>query len=504
VQPAPRKDPAAPLRRALARLAAQQRQIASALTALERRVAPAPTTGSGADEDDPRLAAKHCSLAHDLGAQGRYAEAEAHARRAASLNPFSAPAHNNLGWIRDAQGDRAGAIGCYRQALEANPLLLIARDNLVRALLASGRFDEALALCDAWLGRAPGDPDTLAHAVDTAMESGELERAGAYAHRLSAVRRASRWYPSPRPDVPYVAPAQPPLLSAPKLRHDIEQLRHLQERGLLPPELGSTIADYERLLPDIEALGDDKRVPLGDGELRRIGGVYGRIVHVRPTPRVPRALSGTWSSPDVEARYLGEQPAVVVVDDFLSPEALESLRQFCLESTIWSANQYTSGYLGAMFGDGFNCPLLLQIAGELKRAMPRVIGAHPLRQLWGYKYDSTLSGIATHADFAAVNVNFWLTPDAANLDPEGGGLIVYDVKAPLDWDFDSYNQDVGAMRAFVLRRGARATHVPYRQNRAVIFDSDLFHETAPLSFRPGYENRRINVTMLFGTRGPPR
>ena len=36
-----------------------------------------------------------------------------------------------------------------------------------------------------------------------------------------------------------------------------------------------------------------------------------------------------------------------------------------------------------------------------------------------------------HADAAAVNVNFWLTPDDANLDPDGGGLVVWDKEAPL-------------------------------------------------------------------------
>jgi hypothetical protein len=34
----------------------------------------------------------------------------------------------------------------------------------------------------------------------------------------------------------------------------------------------------------------------------------------------------------------------------------------------------------------------------------------------------------------------------------------------------------------------------------VIFDSDLFHETDAIHFRDGYENRRINVTMLYGRR----
>jgi hypothetical protein len=43
--------------------------------------------------------------------------------------------------------------------------------------------------------------------------------------------------------------------------------------------------------------------------------------------------------------------------------------------------------------------------------------------------------------------------------------------------------------------------VPYRGNRAVIFNSDLFHKTDAIRFREGYENRRINVTLLYGERG---
>ena len=46
------------------------------------------------------------------------------------------------------------------------------------------------------------------------------------------------------------------------------------------------------------------------------------------------------------------------------------------------------------------------------------------------KYDSSLPGLHVHADDALVNVNFWITPDEANLDPERGGLLVWDVPAP--------------------------------------------------------------------------
>jgi hypothetical protein len=150
--------------------------------------------------------------------------------------------------------------------------------------------------------------------------------------------------------------------------------------------------------------------------------------------------------------------------------------------------------------DGFSCPLLAQIAEELRAIFPTIFQDHGLRYLWGFKYDSNLDGIAIHADFAAVNVNFWITPDEANLDPAGGGLVVWDIAAPLDWDFEKYNRDAQGNRAFLEEAGAKPVTIPYRANRAVIFDSNLFHKSDTITFRQGYLNRRINVTMLYGDR----
>ncbi len=112
-----------------------------------------------------------------------------------------------------------------------------------------------------------------------------------------------------------------------------------------------------------------------------------------------------------------------------------------------------------------------------------------------------LRGVQIHADFAAINVNFWITPDDANLDPNSGGLVVWDVAAPLDWDFAKYNADQAAIREFLVREKAKSIRIPYRANRAVIFDSDLFHATDQMSFKDGYINRRLNITLLYGRRG---
>jgi hypothetical protein len=228
---------------------------------------------------------------------------------------------------------------------------------------------------------------------------------------------------------------------------------------------------------------------------------YNRLLHRDPG----NALEGPAVNPELDNEaitraYLESKPQVVVIDDLLTPEALASVLRFCRDSTIWYIGTYSSGYVGTQVTDGFAAPILFQIAEELKARLPQIIGEAGLQHLWAFKYDSRLSGIDLHADAARINVNFWVTPDAANLDPESGGLEVYDVAAPLDWNFSTYNANPGAIRQYLRRTGSRSINVPHRQNRAVLFHSDLFHRTADIHFREGYLNRRINVTMLYGTR----
>jgi hypothetical protein len=68
------------------------------------------------------------------------------------------------------------------------------------------------------------------------------------------------------------------------------------------------------------------------------------------------------------------------------------------------------------------------------------------------------------------------------------------------YHFTSYNRRPDLIRRHLGSVKASPRYIPYRQNRAIIFNSDLFHGTAACRFRDDYENRRINVTMLYGHR----
>ena len=62
------------------------------------------------------------------------------------------------------------------------------------------------------------------------------------------------------------------------------------------------------------------------------------------------------------------------------------------------------------------------------------------------------------------------------------------------------NADQDRIRRFLAEHDDGKLVVPHGENRAVLVNSNLFHETDRIDFKTGYENRRINVTMLFGLR----
>jgi tetratricopeptide (TPR) repeat protein len=373
--------------------------------------------------------------------------------------PDMAELHYNHGLALKANGRLDEAERAYREAVRLDPNLLAAWGNLANLLIDLGRVAEAFEV------------------FQTRFEK----------------RRARG-----------ISPGDPELAttSAAKLRHDLEQLRHLDGLGKLETADRGLIDAYAEVLAQIETSPED-RVALTRAQLDRMGGTYQRILRLEPGEQ----MEGDVVNPDldraaIEAAYHGEGQEIAIVDNLLTAPTLERLRSFLNDSSIWHQWRFTNdnGYLGARMADGFSCPLIVQIIEELRTAFPAIFKHHTLRMVWAFKHSERIEGVPIHADFAAVNVNLYTTPNEANLDPETGGLLVWPVKAPPDWDFARFNSDEGAMERLVAESGAPAIRAAHRQNRTVIFNSDYAHKTDELHFKPGYLNRRINVTMLFGRR----
>ena len=444
-------------------------------------------------------ASAHSDLGNALQEVGALEEAEASLRRAIDLDPELAAAHANLGNVLQDLHRVGEAEAAYREAIALDAEYAAPHANLGNALKRLGREDEAVASLERALELKPDNATYRANLGMVHVARGDSDAALACFGRAAERRHGPMLSPDvlsrrgeQRPAVP-VAPF--------KLQHDAEQIRRLCSEGRIDTSFDQIADTYEQVLASLPSdAPPDEPLALDDREWRRIAPTYNRPLYI---PEVQSGAEGAVSpdlnSDEIERAYRESAPNLVIVDDFLTADALERLWRFCLDATVWY--QVKWGYLGAYLVDGFGTALTLQIADELRARLPGIFGPHRLEQLWAYKYDSRLQGIATHADFAAVNVNFWVTPDEANRDPASGGLVVHKAHAPSDWAFRTYNADSARMAQFLEEAGDEPVTVPYRRNRVVIFDSDLFHRTDDLDFRPGYENRRINVTMLFGNRG---
>lgn len=91
---------------------------------------------------------------------------------------------------------------------------------------------------------------------------------------------------------------------------------------------------------------------------------------------------------------------------------------------------------------------------------------------------------------------------ANGLSPETDRPVLFDQEVPQDWNVQEYNSDKNTPRIFAWLEqvGAKTVKIPYRTNRPVIFNSDLFHETDEIAFRDDYLSRPINMALLYGSR----
>jgi tetratricopeptide (TPR) repeat protein len=491
----------------------------------------------------PDFAKAHLHMGDALSFQNRFEEAVASYRRAVRLKPDYAQAYNNFGNALLQLGEMEQAGAAYRKALALKPDFAQGNNNLGHILLCRGHFEEALASFSRAVAIAPSYAEAQNNLGNALHKLGRADEAQA-AFR-TAIRLAPG-YSDPYTNLSTCLLDTGKALEAEAAAADGIRLSPATPQGHnalgnalhAQGKLAEAEACYRKALackPDFtEAQKRLAETLCEEGHLAEGFAVYSRHAELTYGAGAPLSAGSSvahkqrhdseqqaWLGDKAASFYLADgnriaspavnpagraaeiseagKPQIVVIDDLLTAEALEKLRRFCLDSTVWQET-YDSGYLGAFPEHGFSPPLLAQIAEELRSVYPAVIGDHPLLHFWAFKYDSGLRGTGTHADFAAVNVNFWITPDEANLDPARGGLLVWDVAAPPDWDFAKYNAADSDIRAFLEQEKAKPVIVPYRANRAVVFDSDLFHETDTIHFKPGYENRRINITLLFGRR----
>jgi Flp pilus assembly protein TadD len=416
---------------------------------------------------------------------GRPAEAESSYRSALAIVPADPGVTHNLGVAVAARGRHRDAIGCFDQALRADPGFVSAHYNRAIALMRLGETPDAIKAFDRATKLEPQHYEAHRALGFLWLAQGERGRALDHLARTYELRRGD--------DRTAIARKSLTAATRRKLEHDADQFLYIsqQRRDCLRFELlarpyravAGQLANNVTMLSDaqIGALGDDYNTPI---HLRAAPEVAGNAVRERPDHN---ALADQF-----------ERDGAIVVDDLLTPQALDSLRRFLLESTIWHDFSHIDGFVASYLEDGLACPLLLQIADDLRSSFPEILGEHPLSQAWAFKGLRPQSAVDVHADDAVVSVNFWVTPTEANLNPGHGGLVVCRAPPPADWEIKDYDADQARIVIFLEQKVGYNLAIPYRQNRAVLFRSRLFHHSDRPEFTPEYENHRINLTLLYG------
>ena len=450
----------------------------------------------------PDFAEAHNNIGAAFQSQGKFEEASAAYNKALLIKPDYARAHYNLGITLQELGRLEEAVASYRKAIVLIPDYAEAHYNLGNTLQELGRSKDAEASYRKAIALKPDYADAHSNLGVTLQELGKLEDA------LVQYKKSFELVRGKNPVDPQHQSFR--LISKAKMKHDIEQFEYLAASGYESEKFQALVNVYKAVSSEINwPTNDGEIIPLTDKYQKLLMDTYNRSIHVLEAPELPGpTLSNTLDIEKITENYFKHDFDLTYFDNFLTPVALDSIRHFLLGSTIWFDFFHRGGYIGAYLRDGLACPLFFQIAEEMRTTFPKIFKNHPLKQLWAYKYDSRaykndspLTGINAHADYAAVNVNFWITPKAANLNSLSGGLVVYNTVAPLEWDSKTFNNDTEKILEHLEDNNNEKSVIPYNENRIVIFNSNLIHETDKFEFKEGYENRRINVTMLFGERG---
>lgn len=185
--------------------------------------------------------------------------------------------------------------------------------------------------------------------------------------------------------------------------------------------------------------------------------------------------------------------SVTIKDNFPQPLA-RKLRQYAMSCI--TQGRYKGGYDIIQFWYDSD-PLTKRGIDFVEKAFKKQLGGKTFQQGWFFIHDNKCPGVGVHADPANVNINIWLTPDESVQDWTKNGLIVHNKVPPKSWSFEDYNTDGDRIRRFLKQSNAKKTIVSYKYCRMILFNSRLFHSTNGVHMKPGPENKRINMSLLF-------
>ena len=239
-----------------------------------------------------------------------------------------------------------------------------------------------------------------------------------------------------------------------KLKHDIEQISYLLKKKLVSKKFNNIIKKYKFIYSSLPKNSDPTDIfTLSKEFTYKLGPTFNNLIYYQPPDIIEKKIIN--DNKKVVAKNSKKKFKYMVIDDFLNKEVLNKLYAYCLTNSIWSEFDYKNGYIGSFIENGFNAPLILQISEEIRLQYPEILKKLPLTKAWAFKCNNQMKGIKIHADYATININFWITPDKANLNKNTGGLLIWDKEAPKNWNFEKYNNNQQEIKKYLKKKNQK-------------------------------------------------
>lgn len=447
---------------------------------------------------------------------------------ASRLAPLVPQIWSDLGTIQKGLGKQKLAAKSYRQALTLHPDFPEAHFNLGMLLLEIDSIAAGIEHLRKAVDLGFEHPDALYKLSTEALTKGDIAASKKYLKKLAfqdpnhknrtpffsfaqAAIRTGRYEDASEillapirrihglDGEPAFLPKTFNTTSVVKLNHDIAQLIHLRQQGFLDESYDLAVENLKKILSEIARMPG--LVTLTTVQKQLIEKTYNRLCYFFSAPIMTEsALNPNLNFSEIQNTFMARSDEPHIIDGFLSAQALAALQGFLFNSTIWWQLAF-SDELGTSIRNGFSPPILMQVLGEVKKNLPSIFKSYELKTAWAYIYWGDRSGLDLHCDDGAVSINLWLTPDGANLSPQSSGLTFWNRSAPTNYFVTEDDVEKHAILETLLNEeGVKSIEVPYRCNRAAIFRSNMIHKTAETKFAAGYQNRRLNMTLIFGNR----
>lgn len=184
----------------------------------------------------------------------------------------------------------------------------------------------------------------------------------------------------------------------------------------------------------------------------------------------------------------------VVIDDLLTDDYYAQVRSAILGDWGWRQKNWQ---VEQLFTVRPKIPHFEELVSSLKLSLYSLIGSYELMKYWAVMCHRNV-GLHAHSDNAMLALNLWLTPDECNLNQNTGGMILHDVKRSEEMQVHEFNAAPWAIDYLKSNTKGEIIKIPYKNNRAVLFDARIFHESDIVTFdSTSVDACRINLTLAF-------